>query len=94
MNGVRFSRVYVDDPLDLPDPPENPEFNELFTDEQQTQITARFHAGITRHERALFEARARERKTYRMQAERAEKRKQAKEAYLASRFNPVLRSRP
>ncbi len=38
------------DGYELPDAPENPEFAQLFTEEQQREIDARFQAGIAERE--------------------------------------------
>ena len=65
----------------LPDAPENPEFNELFTEGGQVEITRRFHAGIEKNYEGLQLARKR-------QAARAAR------SYDARRRRPVLRSRP
>jgi hypothetical protein len=69
----------------LPDPPENPEFNELFTDAEQTEFTRRFHTGIETGRVRLEAARVRQAKSERIAFE-------ARERSAARRS--VLRSRP
>lgn len=79
---------------DLPDPPDNLEFLDLFTSEQQEQIALRFEVGITKHNlamRALYERSA---EYNRNQAREAELRAARQGRAVAARFNPVLRERP
>jgi len=79
---------------ELPEPPDNLEFLELFTPEKQEQIDTRFQVGIEKNRNALREAALRRERSERMTQARKERRAIAREAFLASRFNPVLRSRP
>jgi flagellar biosynthesis/type III secretory pathway protein FliH len=79
---------------DFPDAPENPEFNELFTEAEQDEISARFQRGIERNRQACREAALRRARSENMAQARKELRAAARERYLASRFNPVLRYRP
>ena len=78
----------------LPDPPDNLEFLELFTPEQQDAIALRFERGIGRNASALYSIQVRRDRAAREAQARKERREAAREAHLASRFNPVLRSRP
>lgn len=73
------------DGYEIPDPPENPEFNELFSDRAQDAITRRFEAGIAKNERALYEARKRRTDAVAAQRARADARKAERERYLARR---------
>ena len=81
---------YVGYAEELPDPPDNFEFLELFTPAQQDAIAGRFVRGIALHESRLYEARARHARSERMAQARRERRALAREAYLKSRFNPVI----
>lgn len=86
--GSDFDAIMGD--YELPDPPENPDFVELFTPEQQDVIADRFARGIALGEARLREARLRETRSADMARARKERRAIARETYLKSRFNPVL----
>lgn len=82
------------DGFELPDPPDNLEFLDLFTPEQQDAIAERFYTGIRKNYEAVQLARAREANTQRERQAYEARRAAARERALARRFNPVLRSRP
>ncbi len=77
---------------DLPDPPENLSFLELPEDFQET-VADRFARGIAKNERALYEARERERMREGAYRLRVARRAQAVQEANKRAFNPVLRGR-
>jgi hypothetical protein len=79
---------------DLPDPPENPEFNELFTDAEQDAIALKFERGIAKHNLAMHALYARSAADNAARLERKAQVEARRARFLAGRFNPVLRSRP
>jgi hypothetical protein len=67
---------------ELPDPPDNFDFLELFTPQQQDEIDRRFQSGIRYHEDELACVRHRATRSERMAFERRERRALARKAML------------
>ncbi len=79
---------------ELPELPENTDFNDLLTPEEQERYAERFERGIALGEARLREARLREERSKTLQHDRSIGAKARRASVMARRFNPVLRSRP
>lgn len=88
-SGASFAQVMYDEfGLEvLPPPPDNLDFLELFTEDEQAEIARRFHAGIELGRARLAAARQRQARSDRLEFERRTVRRERRDR----RFNPVLR---
>lgn len=94
-NGRAGAYIEIDElGFDLPDPPDNLDFLDLFTPAEQDTIAARFETGIRLHNQAMHDLYARSIVQNTRRAHEAEAREVRRGRILAARFNPVLRVRP